>query len=197
MALVLYHLDHCANCEKARLALAIDGVTYESVVIDSSDLSAVKKASGQEEVPVLVLDDGTVLQEANRILKYLSRREGSKLLPDSRRDQALTWVLVAHADRIVSPLVTRLVTRRDPEGRSLSNDDLRVIERRFGGEITVIEGLLERGEFLFGSRPTLADVAMHAYLNRLPRLADIRLPAEALRVAAWYERMEKAADGPS
>ncbi|MDX1388787.1 MAG: glutathione S-transferase family protein [Acidobacteriota bacterium] len=192
MAIRLFHFDRSPLCEKVRLALALEGLAYESVTVDPSDTTIVREISGNDELPLAVFDDDEVVQESNRILRHLAARPGSKLLPDGRRDQALTWVLVDRADAILGPLVYRLVCRKEPDGHDLSDDDLGVLDRRLGEEIGVLEGLLERGPFVFGERPTLADVAIHAYLNRLPRVGNRPLPGDALRVSSWYERVEKA-----
>jgi glutathione S-transferase len=117
----------------------------------------------------------------------------SVLVPSSRRDQALTWVLVDRADAILAPICYRLKRGRDPEGNELTEEDLSVLRRRLREELAVMEGILERGPFLFGERPTVADVAAHAFLNRLPEGELAPLLAELDRAAGWYERVAEAA----
>jgi glutathione S-transferase len=189
----LYHIERCPYCEKVRLALGIENLEYESRLIEPSDRSKVLEVSGQEKVPVLVEEDGKVLLESNRIMQRLVEAPDSKLVPSSRRDQSLTWVLVDRADAILSPLYYRLRRRRDPDGRELSEEDLSVLRRRLQEEIAVMEGILERGPFLFGERPTVADVAAHAFLNRLPRGERDTVTVDFPRVCGWYERVLKAA----
>ena len=128
MARALDHIERCPYCEKVRLALAIEGIDYESHVVDPGDRSEVLKLSGQEEVPVLVEEDGSVLLESNRIMQRLVETPDSKLVPSSRRDQSLTWVLVERADAILAPLFYRIRQRRDPDGRELSDEDLHGLE---------------------------------------------------------------------
>jgi glutathione S-transferase len=189
----LYHIDSCPFCEKVRLALALEGLEYDSCLIDPNDRSEVQRVSGQGKVPVLVEEDGTVILESNRIMQRLVSAAGSALVPSSRRDQALTWVLVDRADALLAPICYRLGRGRDPDGNELSDEDLNVLRRRLREELAVMEGILERGPFLFGDRATVADVAAHAFLNRLPDAELEPLMSGLDRAAGWYERVAKAA----
>jgi glutathione S-transferase len=186
---VLYHLTECPFCEKVRLAFGLERIGYESLVIEPQDRDEVEKISGQPLVPVMVDNDGTVIVESNRILRHLAAMPESRLLPSSRRDQTLTWVLVDRADVILSPICKRLTRRVDDDESPLSDDDLRVMRRRLEDELAVIEGILERGPYLFGDHPTVADIATHAFLNRLPTEEVVPLIGEYPRLTGWYDRM--------
>ena len=192
MTRTLYHIERCPYCEKVRLALALEGLDYDSRVIDPQDRGEVMRVSGQEKVPLLVEDERALL-ESNRILQRLVEAPESKLVPTSRRDQSLTWVLVDRADAILAPLSLRLRRRKDPDGRALTEEDLSVVRRRLHEELAVMEGILERGPFLFGERPTVADVAVHAFLNRLPRGERDTVIVDYPRVTGWFDRVLEAA----
>jgi glutathione S-transferase len=191
---VLVHRGDCTECGKVRSALALEKPAWETVEIDAADRDTARKLSRQERLPVLVEDDGAALHDADVILRRLAARAGSRLLPEGRRDQALTWVLVERADALLGPMVDSVVCRCDAHGHPLREDDLRVLERRLEAELAVIEGLLERGPYVFGERPTVVDVCLHAYLARLPRQAR-PLPSSYLRLTSWYKRLEKAVSG--
>jgi glutathione S-transferase len=186
---VLYHLSECPYCEKVRLALGLERIAYESLTIEPEDRNEVQKISGQSLVPVLVDNDGTVIIESNRILRHLAAMPKSRLLPSSRRDQTLTWVLVDRSDVILSPICKRLTRRVDDDESPLSDDDLRVLRRRLEEELAVIEGILERGPYLFGDHPTVADIATHAFLNRLPNEEIVPMIGDYPRLTGWYDRM--------
>jgi len=192
--IALYHLQHDPYCEKARLALALERVDYQSLVIDPDDRKEVEVISGQSLVPVMVDNDGSVIVESNRILRHLAAAPGSRLLPSSRRDQALTWVLVDRADVFLSPLCAGLTQGADADGNPPGDDELRVLRRRLEDELAVIEGILERGPYLFGDHATVADVAAHAFLNRLPVEEVLPLIGEYPRLTGWYDRVLEAAD---
>jgi len=193
--IALYHLKECPYCEKVRLAFGLEQVDFQSLVIDPEDRGEVRTISGQQLVPVMVDNDGTVIVESNRILRHLAAMPDSRLLPPGRRDQTLTWVLVDRADVILSPICERLIRHVDTDGSPLSDDDLRVLRRRLEDELAVIEGILERGPYLFGDHPTVADIATHAFLNRLPAEEVVPLIGEYPRLTGWYDRMLEEARG--
>jgi glutathione S-transferase len=77
MALTLYHVDWCPECELVRQKLADLGVAYEDIVVPGvrAFRKQVYAVSGQYYVPVLK-DDGLVLTEIEDILAYLDDRYG-------------------------------------------------------------------------------------------------------------------------
>jgi len=72
MALTLYHVDWCPDCETVRNKLAGLGVPYTGIIVP--DIRPMRKqvhdVSGQYYVPVLT-DGDTVLTETHDILAYL------------------------------------------------------------------------------------------------------------------------------
>ena len=192
MTMTLHHLDKCVDCEKVRLALDVMGGGWTSRPIEADDRSEVERVSGQKSVPVLV-DGETVIVDGTPILEYLASRDDSTLLPESRRAQALSRVLVDHADRAIAPLVFGLRRRTTRDGTPLSEDDLAVLRLRLDHELDMLDGVLEGRAFLFGDRPTLADLVHHAYLNRLAWSTDWKVPGSQPRVCGWYDRVNVAA----
>ena len=75
MALTLYHVDWCPDCEIVRDKLAELGVVYDGVIVP--DIRPMRKivhdVSGQYYVPVLQ-DGDTVLTETHDILAHLDSR---------------------------------------------------------------------------------------------------------------------------
>jgi mycoredoxin len=73
MALTLYHVDWCPDCEVVRQKLADLGLSYNDVIVP--DIRPMRKqvyeVSGQYYVPVLK-DDETVLSETHEILSHLN-----------------------------------------------------------------------------------------------------------------------------
>ena len=184
---VLHHREACAQCEKVRLALALEGLPYRSVTLGEGE-------QGPHGAPALVEGD-TVITEATPILRHLAARPGSRLLPAARRDQALTWALVAWSDGVLGPTVAALASAHDADGTPLRDDDLKVLEHRLGEELAVLDGVLGRGPYLFGDEPTLADICAHAWLRRLEAATARPLPERLVRARAWLDRLE-AVEGP-
>ncbi len=77
MAVTLYHVDWCHECDRVREKLEDLGVAYSALVVP--DMRAFRKqvhaVSGQYYVPVLK-DDSLVLTETKDILAYLDDRYG-------------------------------------------------------------------------------------------------------------------------
>ena len=75
MALTLYHVDWCPDCEIVRDKLAELGVAYDGVIVP--DIRPMRKivhdVSGQYYVPVLQ-DGDIVLTETHDILAHLDSR---------------------------------------------------------------------------------------------------------------------------
>jgi glutathione S-transferase len=84
MALTLYHVAWCPDCEVVRRKLADLRVEYEPVVVP--DIRPMRKivheVSGQYYVPVLK-DGDTVLTETDDILDYLDKTYGRKRMAGS------------------------------------------------------------------------------------------------------------------
>ncbi len=74
MALTLYHVDWCPDCEVVRDKLSELDVAYNDVIV--SDIRPMRKLvheiSGQYYVPVLT-DGDTVLTETHDILAHLDQ----------------------------------------------------------------------------------------------------------------------------
>ena len=75
MALILFHVHWCPDCDVVRRKLADMGLTYEDVVVPDSRRmrTQVYEVSGQYYVPVLK-DGDLVLTETADILAYLDER---------------------------------------------------------------------------------------------------------------------------
>jgi len=74
MGLTLYALDGCPYCDRVSAALDEHGIDYETVWVPAlhSERDAVKRVSGQRQVPVLVDETrGVTMAESDAILEYI------------------------------------------------------------------------------------------------------------------------------
>lgn len=71
----LYHLEGCPYCRMVTDRLQKLGLAYDKVEVppSRSQRQEVFAVSGQWTVPVLVLDDGTVFDDEDKILAYLDK----------------------------------------------------------------------------------------------------------------------------
>jgi glutathione S-transferase len=190
VALRLLHFDGCPFCDKVRLALRRMALDYEPVPVDPGDRAEVERLSGQRLVPVLC-DADRIIPDSTRILRYLVARYGERgLLPARPGDQALAWIVEDYADEVLGPVIDALLEGRAADGRPLPARDRKEIEKHLETEFRNLEQLFADRPFAFGDAPTLADIALYAFLSRLPRQAGHEISAGFPHLKAWYQRME-------
>jgi glutathione S-transferase len=104
----LFQIPFSHNCIKVRKALDLKGLEYERVNINPVLRRNVKRASGQELVPVLV-DGGRAVADSTAILLYLEDRyPHPSLLPDEPEERAECLILEGWADETFMALTRRL-----------------------------------------------------------------------------------------
>jgi glutathione S-transferase len=175
--------------------------------------------SGTGETPVLVRD-GEAFTESSYVCEHLDEAfPDPPLMPSDPygRWRARGWqkyvddyLAAAVADlawaafgagalqgRDIDPgrILARVPTheRRAVWAEALAGYDEARLDRARGRvrlAVEKIEAELERGDWLAGAAFSLADIAVFAYLNYLPRLTPAVLdPGAAPRTAAWLERV--------
>lgn len=188
-ALRLYRHPISGHCHRVELYCSLLGLSYELVHVDLMS-GAHKQPAFLAKNPfgeVPVLEDGAfTLADSTAILLYLAERydvEG-RFWPKTPEGKAQVqrWLSVASGALVAGPAAARKVrlvgAKLDYEGA------VRIAERLFG----VLERELTSRDFLVGSSPTLADVALYAYVARAPE-GDITLePYPAIR--SWLSRVE-------
>jgi glutathione S-transferase len=104
----LFQIPFSHNCVKVRRVLALKGLDYTTVNINPAWRGEVKRASGQELVPVLV-DNGRAVSGSTPILLDIERRHPvPPLLPPEPQDRADCIVLMEWADATFMALTRRM-----------------------------------------------------------------------------------------
>lgn len=176
------------NCHKVRLALEQLGLPYVWHEVDmmngATRTEAFRKINPNGKVPVLIIDEHTILSESNAILCYLA--DGTPLLPDDRleRAQVLQWMFFEQYSHEPYIAVARFILQflRQP-------DDARLPDRIAGSyrALDVMEQHLATRRFFVGERYTVADIALYAYTH-VANEANVdlsRYPA----IRAWLDRV--------
>ena len=183
----LYDYAASGNCYRVRLLLALLGRDYERVSVDifagETLTDAFAALNPARELPVLELDDGTVLTESNAILWFLAA--GTPYLPDASLGQAqvLRW-LIFEQERVMSGIGGarfRILTHRRPE----------LVPSRLAlatSALEILDAQLEGRSYLVGDACSIADVSIFAYAHVAPE-AGLEL-APYPNVGAWLERIE-------
>jgi glutathione S-transferase len=188
-----YRIPFSTNVERVALALAHKGLEVEWVDVDPSDRSPVVEVSGQELVPVLVTDDGEVLADSPRILRWIEASwPQPPLLPADEHERAAVEVFCDWFNR---------VWKRPPnliaDGRGSPE-----LVAELEGSMDVFSALLHGRDYLFGDF-SLADVTAFPFLryalgmrdddtDRFHAVLHEHLPlAGHPRVAEWIRRVDR------
>lgn len=189
MALRIFRHPISGHCHRVELYLSLLGVPHELVHVDlltgaqKQPAFLSKNAFGQ----VPVLEDGELtLADSTAILMYLAERYDSDArfwprTPDGRA-RVQRWLSVASGALVNGPALARRLRLLGGKG---DHEQAVAVARSL---FTVLESELQQRTFLVGSSPTLADIALYAYVARAPE-GDIALePYPA--ILAWLARIE-------
>jgi len=160
---ILYSFRRCPYAMRARLAMAIAEQTCE---LREIKLKARPKelfaASAKGTVPVLVLADGTVLEESLDIMKWaLAQHDPQQWLPQGAEDAAETDELIAACDGDFKVHLDG--TKYAARGESEERDRHRVLASEF---LMTLDERLEATSCLMGESPGLADMALVPFVRQ-------------------------------
>jgi glutathione S-transferase len=149
----VYRIPFSTNVERVALAAGHKGVAVEWIDVDPNDRSAVREASGQELVPVLVRGSDVVF-DSPRILDWLEERVPEPALyPREPARRAEVRVFVEWFNRVWKIAPNRLVDAPDE-----------ALAAELRGSLVVFEQLLHERGYLFGAFG-MADVIAFPFLK--------------------------------
>ena len=160
----LFAIPRSLNVERVTLALGHKGLPVEITLVDPRDRSVVRDASGQELVPVLVDDDGTVVFDSSVILEHLeSRYPVPPLWPDDPARRAEIDVFIDWFNRVWKRPPNLIADELSKDGP----DEARI--ERLGAALVAsldrFERLLHGRDHLFGDAFTAADCIAFPFLQ--------------------------------
>ena len=177
---LLYSFRRCPYAIRARMALAVSGISYERIEVDLKNKPAALFAiSPKGTVPVLQLADGRVIDESLDIMLYaLSVNDTEHWLPAAGELQLQTDALIESNDKIFKPLLDRF--KYHTKHVELSQD-----EHQANGDVILsdLENRLSQNSFLLGMKPSLADIALFPFIRQW-----VGVKADALRHFPKLER---------
>lgn len=160
---VLYSFRRCPYAMRARLALAVSGQVCElREVVLRAKPQGLLQASPKATVPVLVLPDGTVLEQSLDIMRWaLACNDPAGWLTPSLGDEAGMLALIAECDGPFKQALDRCkYPSRYPEA------DAALARARAVEWLQGLEARLAEQPFLFGTQVALADMAIAPFVRQ-------------------------------
>ncbi|AUG53442.1 glutathione S-transferase [Thalassospira marina] len=184
---VLYSFRRCAYAMRARMGLVAAGIDVElREVVLRDKPSSMLQASPKGTVPVLVLTDGTVIDESLEIMVWaLAENDPNDWLNPEAGSLDDMLVMIAQND---GPFKTHLDRYKYASRYEGADPDF---HREQGEKIlNRLDGRLAVGKYLFGSRPALADFAIAPFIRQFARTDQARFDAlPFVHLHRWLQTM--------
>ncbi|GAB2191678.1 glutathione S-transferase family protein [Sessilibacter sp. MAH1] len=183
------------NCYKLKLLCALLNINHQWIDVDilkketQTDDFIRKNPNGK--IPILELDNGSILAESNAILNYLAN--GTSYLPSDNylRALVLQWQFFEQYSHEPYIAVARFIQFY----LNLPEDRLAEYKSKLAGgykALDVMEKHLSDKSFFVGDGPTIADISLYAYTH-VAHEGGFDL-ANYPAVQGWINRI-KALDG--
>lgn len=187
---ILYSLRQCPYAMRARLGLLLaqQPVMLRDIIMTNIP-EEMFEASPKGEVPVLVLDDGTVIDESIDIMRWaLQINDPQDLLYKNYPS------LIEETKIFINFNDNEFVDALKKYKAASRYHDVAEVERRKECEVFIkdIEIRLSQHEYIFGDVPSLADYAILPFIrqfSRVDRKWYLQSPYPKLR--KWLERHYK------
>ena len=156
---LLYTFRRCPYAIRARMALAVSALNYVAHEVSLRDKpQAMLDASPKGTVPVLILPNGKVIDESLDIMRWaLEQNDPEQWLAPG---EAMTELIAVndgpfkfHLDRM--KYANRYPGSQPAEHRAAATKSLTLLEQRLANQA-----------YLFGSEPSLADVAIFPFVRQ-------------------------------
>ncbi|GIU12772.1 MULTISPECIES: glutathione S-transferase [unclassified Shewanella] len=183
----LYSFRRCPYAMRARLGILLSGqsVSLREIVLKHKP-DAMLKASPKGTVPVLILQDGSVIEESIEIMCWalLNNDPQNLLLNGSPEKQEIAQALINTNDHSFKPWLDKYkYADRHPEH---SEQYYRQQGEQF---IAQLESLLSKQVQLMGSQPSIADYAIFPFVRQFASVDKLWFDNSAyLNVQRWLKQ---------
>jgi glutathione S-transferase len=176
---------------RVRAALYFKGLPFDDLGVPTEGLKSSQflAMNPMGRIPVLLLDDDTVIPESETILQYLEDEHPQpSLMPATSRERALVRTAIRVTDNYITPPTTRLFPHLDPTQRNpqIVADEM----ERVNAGLRYLEHYLADGAYVHGQRLTLADCCVFpsVYLCAIigEQLGAAGILESAPRVAKYF-----------
>ena len=194
----LFDGGRAPNPRRVRIFLAEKGISVPLVPVDMASLEHKKEAISSRNplmrLPVLELDDGTILTETIAICRYFEELQPQPVLFGTgalgkavvemwqRRVEFNLFAAVANAFRHIHPAMKEWEIPQVPEWGEVNKpkavDFMRILDRELASR-----------EFVAGDTFSVADITGLAALDFM-KPARIAVPEELTNVLRWYQAIK-------
>jgi glutathione S-transferase len=201
----IHAIPHSTNVQRVALALGLKGVTVDEWIQHApGDRSAVRAISGQDLVPVLETDDGTVLVDSMAIVAWIDATWPTPPLyptdPAARREVEAFVTFFNHVWKVAPNAIDAAQQAGDPDPTPIAAWAAQLRGWQHG-----FDALLTDRSYLFGDAPGAADICAYPFLRFAtssdPEDDDLfhgvllehlaLAPNQHPRLAAWLDRMAR------
>jgi glutathione S-transferase len=194
----LYYFPIAPNPTKVRVYLAEKGLAIDSVRVDlaqgeqRSPEFLVRNPLGK--LPVLELDDGTLLTESLPIIEYLEELHPE---PPLIGTTPLERARVRCRERLVDlgvliPVARIIHATNSPLGLPPCPEEARSYRQRLDVSLRVLDAAIGEGPFAAGARPSIADCTLWAALG-FARFGQVEIDPGLRSLARWAQRFGERA----
>jgi glutathione S-transferase len=90
MPIELYQTEWCPHSSRVRQRLTELGVSFvaRQVPAERADREELRRKTGSEEIPTLLLEDGTAISGADEIIEYLEAKHHERADAEEHRERA-------------------------------------------------------------------------------------------------------------
>ena len=163
----IYSFPLSGHAHRAVLFASLAGIDHDVIDVDLANGEHKKEPflalNPNAQVPV-IKDGETVISDSNAILVYLARKYAPEFIPADPAEEAKVqqFLTLAAGEIAFGPAAARLIT---VFGAPLDPDFCKATASRVFDKL---ERHLEGRDFLVGSKPTIADVAIYSYTAHAP-----------------------------
>ena len=158
---ILYSFRRCPYAIRARMALLLYGVAYETVEVSLKEKpEALLKLNPAGTVPVLVIDENTVIAESLDIIRWAmaqNEKQGPLIAGESQMMQELIQI---NDTQFKHWLDRYKYADRHPEQ---TEEDYQFEVQRF---LNLYDAHLQTSQFFAGVKPSIADIAIFPFVRQ-------------------------------
>lgn len=190
----LYCFAQSGNAYRAALMLNLIKADWKPVYVDffmgGETRSPKYRAEVNEmgEVPVLV-HGGRKLTQSGVILTYLAKHSGQfRPAGEDEELEALRWIIFDNQK--VNGFLGPYRFLRNFARPAGDPGVMAFLKGRIDNNLAIVDKRLAGRAFILGSRPTIADISLCAYLYYPPDEFGFDIAAEHKNIGAWLERIK-------